>query len=311
MTSEAIDDIIKILKKGGWHMENKSGADDPIVFQNTFYDTQSGELINPIYTKNYGIIQVADSFYPSEFYIKPHTQCCEVEITFVASGSMKISAEENDAELKRGEAHLCFFGERHALLCRGGVRFQTLAFNLTEDSIAAELVKSIRAAGKRVYETRRLFDLFSNVLSEFHDTGFTFRLFSLDTLISSILLDVASTSGRKNTKAKYSPDELAAKALNHIDKNLGQSAGLTELSSRLGYSYNHIYKNFKRHTGESLCAYSLRVKLERAKEMLLDGRSISEVSASVGYSNPYNFSRAFKSFFGISPSRVKKSESET
>lgn len=291
-------------------MEKKTHSDDYVVFQNAFYDMESGELINPIRTQNYSIVQVADSYYPTEFRILPHTQCCELEITLVAHGTLSVRTDNSKTELKRGEAHICFLGERHELICYPGVRFQTLAFNTEKRTDAKALIQELLRRDSRVYKSARLFDIFSGILSEFHDTGFAFRSMSLDSLISSALVSIASEARGRSQLFSYSPEELVTKTLNHIDKRECAERGLSELSSRFGYSYNHIYKTFKKHTGESLRSYSIRVKMEHARTLLLENKSISDVSATLGYSNPYNFSRAFKSFFGVSPSRIKESDSD-
>ena len=279
-----------------------------VVFQNAFYNMSSGELINPVHTQNYSIVQVADSYYPSELHIIPHTQCCDAEITLVVYGSMKIKADKTAAELKRGEAHLCFFGESHELICRSGVRFQTLAFNVAPGSDAAALLRALRSEGKRVYKSHRLFDILSGIISEFHDTGFAFRLLNLDSLISSALIELIYPRKEKVSAVRYSAEQLAAKTMNCVDQSDFKSESLSELSVRLGYSYNHIYKTFKRNIGESLRDYQIRAKMERAKLLLEENKSISEVACEMGYSTPYNFSRAFKKHFGISPSKVKKQE---
>ncbi|WP_170125896.1 AraC family transcriptional regulator [Pelagimonas varians] len=47
--------------------------------------------------------------------------------------------------------------------------------------------------------------------------------------------------------------------------------------------------------------------MHRARELLaVDGNSVGQVAAALGYSSPNNFSRAFSAFFGMSPRRVQK-----
>ena len=198
-------------------MESRNNSDDSIVFQNAFYDMKSGELINPICTQNYGIVQVADSYYPSEFRILPHVQCCELEITLVARGTLSVWTDKSKTELKKGDAHLCFRGELHELICYPGVRFQTLAFNTVKESEAEALVKELLCQKRRIYKSARLFDIFSGILSEFHDTGFAFRSMSLDSLISSALVSIASEARGRAQIFSYSPEELVTKALNFMD----------------------------------------------------------------------------------------------
>lgn len=57
-------------------------------------------------------------------------------------------------------------------------------------------------------------------------------------------------------------------------------------------------------------AYVLRVRMEKAKFLLQQHRNItiSEVAYRCGYAQLPNFTRAFKGFFGIMPSELRKNE---
>ena len=41
--------------------------------------------------------------------------------------------------------------------------------------------------------------------------------------------------------------------------------------------------------------------MERARQLLLEGRALKEISADLGYSHPQHFSRTFKRYHGCSP----------
>ena len=46
--------------------------------------------------------------------------------------------------------------------------------------------------------------------------------------------------------------------------------------------------------------------MRKAKSMLLDGRSVSEVSEALGFEYPQNLTRMFKKEFGVAPSKIVK-----
>jgi len=59
--------------------------------------------------------------------------------------------------------------------------------------------------------------------------------------------------------------------------------------------------------GYSPHAYLIKVRLERAKELLITTSfNVSEISFAVGYENPLYFSRMFKKYTGVSPANYKK-----
>jgi AraC-like DNA-binding protein len=46
--------------------------------------------------------------------------------------------------------------------------------------------------------------------------------------------------------------------------------------------------------------------MEKASQMLLKGKSVTEVSDALGFEYPQHFSRMFKKEFGTAPSRVNE-----
>lgn len=65
---------------------------------------------------------------------------------------------------------------------------------------------------------------------------------------------------------------------------------------------DHFSHRFKDAVGMAPMQYLTRLRMERAKELLLtETLSVSEVAGLVGYKDPLYFSRVFKKFTGISP----------
>ena len=59
---------------------------------------------------------------------------------------------------------------------------------------------------------------------------------------------------------------------------------------------------FKKHVGISLREYACRLRMERARHLLLDpSKSVKEVAAETGYTATSNFDRDFRAVYGIRP----------
>ncbi|WP_248928374.1 response regulator transcription factor [Paenibacillus hamazuiensis] len=81
---------------------------------------------------------------------------------------------------------------------------------------------------------------------------------------------------------------------------LQQVSEMVEMNS----SYVSVY--FKKKTGIHFSEYILKVRMEKAAELLKHGHMKAfEVSEAVGYANPKNFIRAFKQFHGTTPGQFK------
>lgn len=71
-----------------------------------------------------------------------------------------------------------------------------------------------------------------------------------------------------------------------------------------GVHRSHLYSEFQRLIGMSPRQYLLKLRMERAVEMLKQQvYTITEISLSLGYPDLYSFSRAFHNYYGMSPSR--------
>ncbi|MEZ5042799.1 MAG: two-component regulator propeller domain-containing protein [Saprospiraceae bacterium] len=78
------------------------------------------------------------------------------------------------------------------------------------------------------------------------------------------------------------------------------------LCKALGLSSTQLFRKMKALTGESPMSFIRKVRLHRAKDLLLNtDLSISEIAYDLGFSDPNYFSRAFGKEFGCSPSAVR------
>ncbi len=278
-------------------MKYTIAKDGAVVFQNIFFDIENGELCDPIETDNYRIVQISDSYYTSGCDIPEHIQCCELEISYVAYGGVDTLTPDGVCRLQKGEAQLSFGGECHAISEKRACRFQTLAVNMKSDAARA-LLKSLRT-GARVIKSPELAKAFSSIMSELHTEGECHFTLALDSLVSAALLLLARRDAVYENELP--PEELVPRIIHYIDERFIAIGSLDELSDVFGYSYNHIYKIFKHHTGESIKSYFLRKRMEYARESLGKGRRVFELSRELGYNTPYNFSRAYKNYYGYSP----------
>lgn len=84
---------------------------------------------------------------------------------------------------------------------------------------------------------------------------------------------------------------------------------LDELSSVFFISKSYLVKHFKLETGKTIVEYLNDIRIERAKLLLVtSGKSIEEISYSVGYESPKYFARIFKSIVGMSPSAFTRQQ---
>lgn len=73
----------------------------------------------------------------------------------------------------------------------------------------------------------------------------------------------------------------------------------------------HFARTFKHVTGVAPHQYVLKVRLERAKSLLLRGNlSIAEVAHKVGFFDQSHFTRYFKRLVGVTPQILLRQNSK-
>jgi YesN/AraC family two-component response regulator len=92
-----------------------------------------------------------------------------------------------------------------------------------------------------------------------------------------------------------------------IKDNYMKPISVETIADELHYSPNYLSYVFKKETGETITDYMSKIKMEKAKEMLLDIRNkIYNVSEALGYSNSAYFCSVFKKFTSMTPNEYRE-----
>lgn len=89
----------------------------------------------------------------------------------------------------------------------------------------------------------------------------------------------------------------------YIDENYWQTISLAELSQVAGLSSFHLHRVFCRRVGMPPHAYQTQVRINRAKVLLREMRSLAEVAQLAGFADQSHFTRHFRRLVGITPGR--------
>lgn len=102
---------------------------------------------------------------------------------------------------------------------------------------------------------------------------------------------------------------LIEQIIKYISENYQKNINLATVSNHYNLNYSYFSRIFKDSVGISFSQYLLKIRMEKAKELLSGDTElkISDIATLVGYSgnNIQNFTRAFKKYFGKSPKNFK------
>ncbi len=93
-----------------------------------------------------------------------------------------------------------------------------------------------------------------------------------------------------------------ARVLKEVHADSAKPMTVESMAKRASMSVAAFHHNFKLVTGSSPLQYLKRIRLDRAKRLMMhDGYNASTAARAVGYESPSQFSREFKRQFGVTP----------
>jgi len=115
------------------------------------------------------------------------------------------------------------------------------------------------------------------------------------------------TENTPHARTRLSSTQLK-RVLDYIEAHLEDPLTIDTLSREAGASSSHLRTWFKVATGLSLHRYVVRRRVERARNLLLQGQlSTSEIALAVGFSHQSHLARWMRREIGITPSDVRRS----
>ncbi len=109
-------------------------------------------------------------------------------------------------------------------------------------------------------------------------------------------------SNQLMVRARNTEPPAITRARQFIEKRQGAPISLTEVSRAVNMSTFYFCKQFKRATGLHFTEYLSRLRVEKAKNLLLNPNlRVSEVAYEVGFQSLTHFNRVFRKHAGQSP----------
>ena len=97
-----------------------------------------------------------------------------------------------------------------------------------------------------------------------------------------------------------------ARAKEYITAHQAEDLTLTEVARAVNTSTFYFCKMFKKVTGLNFTDYVSRIRIEKARGLLLNRNlRISEIAFEVGFQSLTHFNRVFKKILGVSPTRYR------
>jgi AraC-like DNA-binding protein len=117
----------------------------------------------------------------------------------------------------------------------------------------------------------------------------------IDVLVSSCRL-------RRRRRGEAKGDDRRLNLVRHyIEDNYAQNVTLEELADLAGLSKFHLLRSFSQFAGMPPHAFQTRLRLNRAKKLLSQGKPLKQVAAAVGFADASHFGKHFLRIIGFTP----------
>ncbi|AEE97815.1 response regulator [Mahella australiensis] len=165
-----------------------------------------------------------------------------------------------------------------------------------------------------------IIELFATIRDKLKDAGIDMRILdqggiNYDTILLLDDVDKIHSWGQNELyrivelvrQVKKTPEQnTIEKAKRYINRNYNKDISLENVADHVFLNPVYFSRFFKQQTGENFIDYLVRVRMEKAKEMLRDPRlKVHEISEMAGYKNTRYFSKLFKAYTGFTPSEFR------
>ncbi|MEG4810579.1 AraC family transcriptional regulator [Microcoleus sp. F8-D3] len=226
----------------------------------------------------------------------------------------KIDRKWETSQVLPGAIGLCPFNLSHELRWHSEMNF--LSVNLEHEFLvrsALELfnTEQVELLCPMAFQDPLIQQIGLALKAEAQSDGGGSRLYS-ETMANALavhLLRHYSTQGPRKLDGKLAmcPHKLRW-VQNYINDYLERQFSLEELAGIAQLSPYHFSRAFKQSVGISPHQYVIQQRVERAKQLLLQGKmSLSEIAIACGFTHQSHLTRHFKRLTGVTPKTLLKS----
>jgi len=270
-----------------------------------------------------------NDFNPTVFYVTKVKMVGEgtyhdhdfTELAYILSGKGKYQVENVEYDVEAGDLVICNPGAKHIHIITNK-KEPTIEFiagftdfhfkNMAPNSI------ELKGGGCILHTTAELKQEISmhcyTMIAE-RESNQVGRYFMFKTHLMQMLLlimreiaEVEKTDQKGCNFETYNKSYAVNRIISYLNENYEHKISLEQIAHNMYLSPVYISKIFKEETGESPINYLIKIRLEKAKEVLMnaDNGSIKNIANQVGYDDVYHFSKLFKKYYGISPLYYRK-----
>lgn len=233
-----------------------------------------------------------------------------IELIYITKGGLSFKCEASSRIAHTGDIIVFNHRQVHsAMALENGAEYYVLYFGLSEFVNASSKIAISLISGKIRLKNHIKDDsinsLIEKIIAEYSKTddisavmldGYLKVLYAslVRAYLSSTQFDSSITNNR------------FAVALSYINEHYTEDITTKSMAEMMSYEESYFCHKFHTITGMSFINYVRKLRMERARDMLLENssRDIKKIALSCGYSDTNYFTRCFKSYYGMTPTKM-------
>lgn len=251
----------------------------------------------------------------------------EVLIALVKSGRITLETATNAYNLRQGDIYFVAPNQKYQIVNHQGANVDVILLNLsnpasvTQEYIPQSLIRGITSGNCTHFAKitpedsyyRSTLENFKTIIEAEMDKPNFFQLLVhgkmyqiFYTLFSNGLVQIleAETQGKKYRALR--------RITEYINDNFCENISLDTIAQTTGFSRYYVSHLFKELMNTTFVSYVNELRLTRAAMLLTTTDTpIIEIAGMSGFNNISNFNRAFKMYYGTTPSKYRKMERQS
>lgn len=232
---------------------------------------------------------------------------------FVVKGRGVYKVKGLEYALKQGQAFILFPHEFTQYEADRHEPWEYMWFGFGGSLVSGYLQRAGSHVGEPVLTHRhpeRVHRLFNELLAYEPENVSVDELFYTG-ILSAMLFEICSQQARKHADENSESDAYVERARNFMKQHYDKGIQMTDVARYVGLERSYFSKMYKHKTGASPYQYVMELRLDKAKQLLLEtDMPIEHIALLVGFKDTFHFSGFFKHKAGCSPMHYRKRAGE-
>ena len=285
-----------------------------MMIENIIFDFNVSRLKNLEDIFDYiQLYKFGESLLEAEGLVPQHI-LASYEINYIVSGMGTITSDKKVMQVVPGDMYIASKGVSHNIKSNSNSRLRFIYFTFDLLSGAPrELREFYENVGSVVIKDKMSSGyLFNTLMDEFYNEQ------KMSRQMCEYIMKVILLSGYRNCSdelsVKYSPDISMEKkktiiysVIKYMEQNYTEIDSVKYVAEKFSYTSNYLSHMFKKYTGMSLKEYMITIKMQKAKDLLAEGKlTVNEIAQICGYDSLPSFCRMFKKYTNETINEIKK-----